>query len=70
MNSERGGSGIAAELNVRLGNIADALTWFGQALRQPQLKQFPKWEQMVRDQWAVARESGAAAAAAGAGAVA
>jgi uncharacterized protein (DUF2225 family) len=48
---------LCGELSLRLGEIGDALNWFAQARRHADLKQFPKWEQMLRDQWVLAREA-------------
>lgn len=57
---------LCGELSLRLGNIQDALTFCGQALRHAEIKAFPRWEQMLKDQWTNAREAtnnaGAAAA--------
>ena len=49
---------LSGELSLRLGDVPEALKWFTQALRHQNLKQFPKWEQMLRDQWGLAREAG------------
>ena len=48
---------LCGELSLRLGEVADALNWFAQARRHADLKQYPKWEQMLRDQWVLAREA-------------
>ncbi len=48
---------LCGELSLRLGEVADALNWFAQARRHTDLKQYPKWEQMLRDQWVLAREA-------------
>jgi CRP-like cAMP-binding protein/uncharacterized protein (DUF2225 family) len=48
---------LCAELSLRLDNVQDALTFCGQALRHAEIKQFPRWEQMLKDQWSTAREA-------------
>jgi len=48
---------LCGELSLRLGEVADALNWFAQARRHADLKQYPKWDQMLRDQWVLAREA-------------
>jgi uncharacterized protein (DUF2225 family) len=52
---------LCGELSLRLGDVPGALTWFAQALRHTDLKQFPKWDHMLRDQWVVAREAASTA---------
>jgi uncharacterized protein (DUF2225 family) len=49
---------LCGEISLRIGDVSGALTWFAQALRHPELKKYPKWEHMLRDQWVVAREAG------------
>jgi uncharacterized protein (DUF2225 family) len=46
---------LCGELCLRLGDVSGALTWFAQALRHTDLKKYPKWDRMLRDQWVVAR---------------
>jgi uncharacterized protein (DUF2225 family) len=48
---------LCGELYLRLGAVDEALMWFSQALRHPDLKQHPSWERMLRAQWDVARAS-------------
>jgi hypothetical protein len=52
---------LCGELALRLGDQATAIDWFARALRHPELKEFPVWERMLRDQWAMARETDASA---------
>jgi uncharacterized protein len=47
---------LCGELSLRLGALDDAVMWFSQALRHPDLKEHPSWERMLRTQWGVARE--------------
>lgn len=54
---------LCAELSRRLGDVTEALRWCGQALRHAEIKQHSKWEQMLKDQWALARETAGGAAA-------
>lgn len=53
---------LCAEVNLRLGRIQEALRWCGQALRHTEIKQHSKWEQMLKDQWSLAREQAGPAA--------
>ncbi len=48
---------LCGELTLRLGDVNGAVTWFTQALRHPGLKEHANWERMLREQWAVARET-------------
>jgi uncharacterized protein len=57
---------LCAELSLRLGDVAEALRWCGQALRHTEIKQHGKWEQMLKDQWVLAREAAGSAGSAAA----
>jgi len=46
---------LCGEVARRLGDPATALTWFGQVLRHPAINQYPMWERMAREQWALVR---------------
>jgi CRP-like cAMP-binding protein/uncharacterized protein (DUF2225 family) len=48
---------LCGELSLRLGAVDDAVVWFSQALRHPDVKEHPSWERMLRQQWGVAREN-------------
>src|SRR5581483_2366870 len=45
---------LIAELDMRLGQHQDAVKWFGTAAQQPDFKEQPLLEKMVRDRWAEA----------------
>ncbi|MDE3076567.1 MAG: DUF2225 domain-containing protein, partial [Chloroflexota bacterium] len=47
---------LVAELNLRLGNFADAVRWFSTASQQPNFKDQPVIEEMTRDRWSEAGE--------------
>ena len=48
---------LCGEVNLRMGRQADALQWCAQALRHSEIKSNPKWEQMLKEQWQLAREA-------------
>lgn len=39
---------LCGELSRRLGQFSAALTWFGNVLRHPALKHYPRWEPLAR----------------------
>src|SRR5204862_5849373 len=47
---------LCGEVELRLGQTAEALRWCGQALRHAEIKANAKWEQLLKEQWALARE--------------
>lgn len=51
---------LIGELSRRLGMHAQALNWFGQVLRHPEVKKKPLIEKMAREQWRISREEYAA----------
>ena len=42
---------LCGELNARLGQVTEALTWFSQALRHPALAEHPSWERLLRERF-------------------
>jgi CRP-like cAMP-binding protein/uncharacterized protein (DUF2225 family) len=47
---------LCAELSLRTGDRDEALAWSSQALRHTEIKHYAKWEQMLKELWARARE--------------
>jgi len=45
---------LIAELDMRIGKYKDAVKWFGTAAQQPDFKEQPLLEKMVRDRWSEA----------------
>jgi len=56
---------MVAELNLRLGNFADAVRWFSTVSQQPNFKEQPVIQEMTRDRWSEAGELSKAAKVAG-----
>ncbi|SHG99891.1 Uncharacterized protein, DUF2225 family [Thermosyntropha lipolytica DSM 11003] len=47
---------LIGELNRRLGNFKEAISWFNRVITHKNIKNFPAIEKMAREQWALARE--------------
>jgi len=51
---------LCGELSLRLGDVDEAITWFAQASRHPNLSENATWERLIREQWGSARASASA----------
>ncbi len=47
---------LLGELSRRLGQLNDAIVWFGKAVMSPEREENPKIEKLAREQWNLAKE--------------
>jgi uncharacterized protein (DUF2225 family) len=48
---------LCGELNARIGDPHASLRWFNEAVRNPQMKDHPHYQRLVREQWAAVAET-------------
>lgn len=47
---------LIGELNRRLGNVKEAITWFNKVLTDRRIQKNPRIDKLAREQWRIARE--------------